>query len=286
MSCNDLYEVNSLKKLLRRFDIMADKTKGQHFLADKRSLETIAEAAGSGGIAVEVGAGPGSLTCLLKGKFNRTYAIEVDESFRRLFTELNPERSVEFVEADFLSLDLSELGLEKKGTARLVGNIPYNITGKIVERAVEEREYFSKAVFTLQKEVADRIISDPGTKGCGPITYFVRAYAEVNKLTDLAPDAFYPPPEVDSSVIEIVYAPEKKFVSDEEALFSVIQGLFNYRRKTIRNGLLVSPNFSLTREVADAVIEEAGIDARKRPEELTLENFDRLTELLADRVNS
>lgn len=279
-SCEDLYRKDSLKGLLRRFDIRADRDRGQHFLVDRTLLEAVAGGAGTGEVVLEVGAGPGTLTCLLKERFDRTLAVEIDDSFSDLFAEVNPEESVELILANFLSLDFTELGLERNGAARLVGNIPYNLTGKILERAVVDRDYFSKAVFTTQKEVADRIMAEVGTKKCGAITYYIQAYAEVSHLAEVPPDAFYPPPEVDSSIIEIVFSPEKKFESDDEAFFSVVRGLFNYRRKTIRKGLIVAPEFSLEKGEVDKLLGRAEIDPRKRPEELTLEDFDTLTALL------
>ncbi|MCF7890882.1 16S rRNA (adenine(1518)-N(6)/adenine(1519)-N(6))-dimethyltransferase RsmA [Candidatus Bipolaricaulota bacterium] len=282
-SCEDLYRKDSLKRLLRRFDIRADRNRGQHFLVDRKFLETVAGGAGTGEVALEIGAGPGSLTCLLKERFDRVLAVEIDESFGSLFAELNPEKSVELIQADFLNLDFTKLGLGQPGAARLVGNIPYNITGKILERAVAERRYFSKAVFTIQKEVADRILADPGTKGCGAITYYIQAYAEVSRLAALPPDAFYPPPEVDSSIIEICFTREKKFETDDESFFSVVRGLFNYRRKTIRKGLIVSPEFSLEKVEVDDLLDQAKIDPRKRPEELTIKDFDKLTAFLNNR---
>ena len=282
VSCAEIHKKDKLKRLLRRFDISADRSKGQHFLVDRSYLETVAGQAGRGGVVIEVGAGPGSLTCLLKESFDRTFAIEIDGRFSRLFKNLNPEKSVEFIRADFLSLDYSELGLERDSSASLVGNIPYGITGKILERAVAGRDFFSKAVFTIQREVADRVLADLGTKDCGAITYFIKAYAEVTRIADIPSSAFYPPPEVDSSIVEIVFAPEKRFESRDEVLLSLVRGLFNYRRKTIRKGLMVSPKFSLNREEVDELISRAGIDSRKRPEELALEEFDTLAILLGE----
>jgi 16S rRNA (adenine1518-N6/adenine1519-N6)-dimethyltransferase len=271
-----------LKRLLRRYDIDADRDKGQHFLVNRDYLDTVAKGAGTGKVALEIGAGPGSLTCLLKERFRRIVAIEVDDRFSDLFNNLNSESHVELVLADFLSLDLDELGLGRTGKASLVGNIPYNITGKVLERAITDREHFSKAVFTTQKEVADRVLAEPGTKDCGAITYYVRAYADVERLGDVPPDAFYPPPRVESSIIEMVFAPEKQFESPDEEYFSVVRGLFNYRRKTIRKGLIVSPNFTLDRDAVDELLDSADLDPGKRPEELSLEEFDRITHCLID----
>ena len=284
-SCEDLYRKNSLKRLLRRFEIETNRDMGQHFLFDREFLEAVAKGAGEGEIAVEVGAGPGSLTCLLKERFERIFAVEIDERFHRLFREINPEvSSVEFVRADFLDLNFFDLGLKRDRSAVLVGNIPYNITGKILERAVEERDLFSRAVFTMQKEVAERVVAEPGTKKCGAITFYVQAYGEVNTLAEISPDSFYPPPEVDSSVIEIVFTRDSKIRSDAETYFSLVRGLFNYRRKTIRKGLIVSPRFSLTRYEVDELLNKADMDPRKRPEELTLEDFDRLALALGNPI--
>ena len=280
-SCQDIYNINGLKRFLAWHDLKPNRDKGQHFLVNEAVLKKIAGAVGAGEIAVEVGAGTGSLTCAIKGKFEKVLAVELDEQLRLPFKDLNPEESVRFVSGNFLNLDFTELGLKKTGSARLVGNIPYGITGKILEKAVSERGYLSESVFTMQKEVADRVLAEPGTNECGAITYYIRAYAEVDHVIDIPPEAFHPPPRVTSSTVKLKYSPEKNFESGEEVFLRLIRGLFNYRRKTIRKGLIVSPKFPLSRAEVDDLLERAGLDARRRPEELTLEDFDRLASALA-----
>ncbi|MEF8798886.1 MAG: 16S rRNA (adenine(1518)-N(6)/adenine(1519)-N(6))-dimethyltransferase RsmA [Candidatus Bipolaricaulota bacterium] len=252
------------------------KNLGQHFLFDRTVLNTIAESSGGGRIVVEVGAGLGSLTCLLKRSFDRVYGIEVDDRFEDPFNEVNPEENVVFLKGNVLDIDLSEIVVEKKERAGIVGNIPYNITGKILKKLVSERELFSRAVLTMQKEVSDRILARPGTRGCGPITYLVQAYGEVNHVLDVPPEAFYPPPDVNSSTVKITLAEKSKFDCDEETFFSLIRGTFIHRRKTVRNGLISSPEFSLSKEDVDSLLESAEIDSRKRPEELSVKDYDRL----------
>jgi len=283
-NCEDLYGRETLKRLLRRYNLRADSNLGQHFLVDRGFLEIVARGAGSGETALEIGAGPGSLTCLLKEKFARVCAVEVDSDFRVLFSSVNPEPSVEFIQADILGLNVAEIGLEDGNDTVLVGNIPYNITGKVLEKTIAERGYFAKAVFTTQKEVADRVLAAPGTRECGAITYLVQAYGDVTHLEDIPSDAFYPSPEVDSSVIEIDFSSGKKFESDEDLFMALVRGLFNYRRKTTRKGLIISPKFSLEREEVDELMGIAEVDSRKRPEELTLKEFDSLAQVLQERL--
>lgn len=275
-TCDDLHNKSKLKRLLRSFNIRLKKNLGQHFLFDRTVLNTIAESFGGGRIVVEVGAGLGSLTCLLKRSFDRVYGIEVDDRFEDPFNEVNPEEDVVFLRGNVLDIDLSEIVVENRECTGIVGNIPYNITGKILKKLVSERELFSRAVLTMQEEVSDRILAKPGTRGCGPITYLVQAYGEVNHVLDIPPEAFYPPPDVHSSTVKITLAEKRKFDCDEETFFSLIRGTFTHRRKTVRNGLISSPEFSLSKEDVDSLLESAEIDSRKRPEELSVKDYDRL----------
>lgn len=275
-TCDDLYSKEGLIQLLRSFDIHLKKNLGQHFLFDRSTLGNIAEAAGRGRSVVEIGAGLGELTCLLKRSFDKIYAIEIDERFNDPFKEVNPEKNVKFVNEDFLNLDLSQLVGEQKEDARIVGNIPYQITGKVLELLISHRAHFSKSVLTMQKEVSDRILTEPGTRKCGSITYFVHAYTRVDHVMDVPPEAFFPPPKVDSSTVEITPTRKRKFDCDEDTFFSLIRGSFIHRRKTIRKSMTTSPEFSLTKHDVDSLLDRAEIDSRKRPEELSLGDYNRL----------
>lgn len=279
-TCEDLYNKESLVRLLRNFDLSLKKSLSQHFLIDRPTLETIAGSLGEGTVVVEMGAGAGSLTCLLKERFDRVHGIEIDDRFRDPFDAVNPEANVNFLNENFLGMNFSTLGIERKGDTRFAGNIPYRVTGKVLEKLISERDYFSKAVLTVQKEVSDRILAEPGSKKCGPITYFVQAYGDVKHVVDVPPEAFFPPPEVDSSTLKISLTGEKNFDADDEIFFSLIRGTFIHRRKTIRKSMIDSPEFSLSKDNVDFLLDRAGIDSGKRPEELTLGDYNRLAKEL------
>ncbi len=225
---------------------------------------------------VEIGAAMGTLTCLLKESFTTVYAIELYGGFREPFEEINPEENVKFVEGNVLDLDFSEFVTGGAEGNKLVGNIPYNITGKILRKAIGNRDLFDKTVFTLQREVADRILAEPGTRNCSRMSYLVRAYGNVNRVMDVPPEHFYPQPEVFSTVLEVNF-PRKGGLDVDENLFDkILRGSFTHRRKTIRNGLTSTPEFSFTKGTVESILEAAGIDSGKRPEELTLGEFARL----------
>lgn len=274
--CEELYSREGLREFLRSFDIRPNEDVGQHFLLDRPTISSICKAAGSGGTVVEIGAAMGTLTCLLKESFSTVYAIELYGGFREAFERINPEENVRFVEGNVLDLDFSALVTGEAKENKLVGNIPYNITGKILRKAIGSRNLFGKAVFTLQREVADRILAEPGTRDCSRMSYLIRAYGEVSRVMDLPPEYFYPQPEVFSTVLEVDFSGEGRLEVDENLFDKLLRGSFTHRRKTIRNGLTSTPEFSFTREEVESILEAAGVDSGKRPEELTLGEFARL----------
>ncbi len=265
-----------MRNFLRSFDIRPNEDVGQHFLLDRPTISTICKTAGSGGTAVEIGAAMGTLTCPLKENFSTVYAVELYGGFQEAFEKINPEENVRFVEGNVLDLDFSEFVAGGAGGNKLVGNIPYNITGKILRKAIGSRDLFDKAVFTLQREVADRILAEPGTRDCSRMSYLIRAYGEVSRVMDVPPEYFYPQPEVFSTVLEVNFPKEGGLEVDENLFDRLLRGSFTHRRKTIRNGLTSTPEFSFTREEVESILEEAGVDSGKRPEELTLGEFARL----------
>ena len=265
-----------MREFLRTFDIRPNEDVGQHFLLDRPTISAICKAAGGGETVLEIGAAMGTLTCLLKESFSTIYAVELYGGFREAFKKVNPEKNVRFIEDNVLDLDFSELVSGGAEGNKLVGNIPYNITGKIFRKAIGSRDLFDKAVFTLQREVADRILAEPGTRDCSRMSYLARAYGEVSRVIDVPPEYFYPQPEVFSTVLEINFSRKRGLEVNENLFDRLLRGSFTHRRKTIRNGLTSTPEFSFTREEVESVLERAGIDSGKRPEELTLGEFARL----------
>jgi len=275
-SCKDLYQVNRLKKILSRFDLHPKKSLGQHFLADRSYLESITSSTENTTSAVEIGSGMGSLTCALKEKFDEIIAIEIDKNFQEPFKQIVSSLKVKLVNKDFLYLDFSNLGLKPTRNATLIGNIPYSLTSKVIQKSLQDREFFRDIIITIQQEVANRVLAKPGSREIGPISFLAQGYARVEKVIDIPPDAFYPEPEVYSTTIKLSPWGKAKFTSDPELFFLVIRQLFNYRRKTIRKGLTINTELNLDKHTADKLLSTTSIDPKKRPEELKFEEFDRL----------
>ncbi len=277
-NCDDLYSLSSLKRILSYYDLSPAKGLGQNFLFERAALEKISEATGEMDELVEIGSGIGSLTCLLKEDHRRVIAVEIDDRLEEPFNRIAGSPAVTFLNEDFLALTPADLELRPNGGATLVGNIPYHLTAKMIEKGMQERSYFSGIVFTVQREVAERILAEPGSREVGPITFLVRGYAEVEKVTDVSRDSFYPRPDVDSTTIQIVPRAEKNFAADPGLFFRLVRELFNYRRKTIRKGLIISPELNMDKESTDELLSRSGLDPRKRPENITIEELDELAE--------
>jgi 16S rRNA (adenine1518-N6/adenine1519-N6)-dimethyltransferase len=235
---------------------------GQHFLIKGAVLERIAAAAcpAPAELVIEIGPGRGALTERLLRRAAHVVAIEVDhflaEHLRRKFAA---EPRLELVEADVLSTDLAQWG-----PAPVAGNLPYYITSPILERTARLRP--PRAVFLVQKEVAERLVAQPGTRGYGYLTVQTALYAAARLLFEVKPSAFYPPPKVDSAAV--LLEPRPPALADPEAFLRFAGLCFAHKRKTIRNNL----SEVYGREVVDAW-PEASLRAEQIPLEKLLEMF-------------
>ncbi|MDA8088412.1 MAG: 16S rRNA (adenine(1518)-N(6)/adenine(1519)-N(6))-dimethyltransferase RsmA [Nitrospiraceae bacterium] len=241
----------------------------QHFLFDPSILGRIVDVSGIGpeDTVVEIGPGPGSLTRMLLQRAGKVVAIELDE---RLYGRLREELvspKLDLVLGDCLKYPYHELG-----EFRVVANIPYHITTPIIFRLLREKALRSMTL-TIQKEVAQRIAAAPGSGSYGVLSLAVQ-YRAAPKLAFVIPKgAFRPVPKVDSACIHLeIYGRPRVQVDDEGLLFGLIRGAFAQRRKTMENGirrLCAAPRDALLR---------AGIDPKRRPETLSLEDFARLAD--------
>lgn len=282
-SCSDLYQVASLRKLLAYYDIQPRKGLGQNFLFDKYYLKKINDSASDSEYVVEIGAGLGSLTCFLRESFDKVIAVEKDVRLKKPFVRIIGTRNVTLVNEDFLTADVGELGLEREEPSSLIGNIPYHLTSPIIKRAVDLRSLFEEIILTVQMEVAHRILADPGSRAVGPISFLVQAYAKVEKVVDIPADAFYPSPNVQSTTIKLTPLETSAFTAGRPFFFGLVRELFNYRRKTVRKGLIISDKIALTKSEIDDLLNQTSIDQRKRPEGLAMSELDRLARELEDR---
>ncbi|HEY2067357.1 MAG TPA: 16S rRNA (adenine(1518)-N(6)/adenine(1519)-N(6))-dimethyltransferase RsmA [Gemmatimonadaceae bacterium] len=254
---------------------------GQHFLTDRRILGRIADALQLSGseTVVEIGPGRGALTDLLVDRATRVIAIEYDRALAALLRERYARRSnVLIAEANVLDVSLGELAA---GPYVLAGNVPYYITTPILFHALAAPRA-ERAVYMVQKEVADRLSAPPGGKEYGALGVNLAATARAETLFKVPAGAFSPPPKVESAVVRVTPLASPLLAPEEERPFrTLVQGAFGMRRKQMRR--VVRSLRSLDVEAADAVLKAAVIDPEARPETLSPAQFAALLRALAGR---
>jgi 16S rRNA (adenine1518-N6/adenine1519-N6)-dimethyltransferase len=266
---------------LRRWGIRPRRSLGQCFLVDRRVTERIAEAteAAPGDAVIEIGAGTGELTGCLVSRGARVWALELD---RVLAANLGRELDVTVVTGD--ALDVRFRDLVPEGPFVVAGNLPYYCTTDMVLHLLDQREGVSRAVFLVQREYADRLVSPPGGKTYGSIGVFVSYFAQVERLFRVPAAAFHPRPEVQSAVIRITLRPDRGLSAERErALFRIVRRSFQQRRKQLGTALR-----ELVPAGRDRMLEgfaRAGVDPTRRGETLSLEEFMGLAEALEQELS-
>ncbi len=240
---------------------MARQRLGQHFLSKGSVLERIARAAcpGPQPLVIEIGPGRGELTARLLERAARVIAIEVDPGLvAHLRHRFAGNNRLEVIEADVLSTDLAQWG-----PVPIAGNLPYYIASPILERALRLRP--PRAVFLLQKEVARRLVAQPGSRDYGYLTVATALFAAPRLLCEVPPSAFRPPPKVDSAVVE--FSPRAAAMPDPDAFLEFVAHCFRHKRKTIRNNLAV---------VYGRDVVESWPEAALRAEQLSLPQLEEM----------
>lgn len=250
---------------------------GQHFLRDARVLERIVRAfrPHAQDVAVEIGPGPGALTRALHGQVAHLHAVELDRDLAaRLRSEFSQDPRITIHQADALRFDYCALA---RGTAlRIVGNLPYNISTPLLFHLLDQADCIRDMLFMLQKEVVDRLAARSGDKDYGRLSVMVQARCGVERLFDVAPGAFSPPPKVDSSVVRLrPDAAPALAIADPAQFARLVQTAFAQRRKTLRNNLKPL--------IGAEEIAAVGIDPGRRPETLSLAEFASLSNILSGR---
>lgn len=246
---------------------------GQHFLTDLNVAQRIAETISAGRV-LEIGPGMGVLTqYLLKNKNIDLKAIELDRESVVYLKEWYPE--LHLIEGDFLKLDLAELYSE--GEFCVIGNYPYNISSQIFFKVLEYKDRISVCSGMIQKEVAERISSKPGKKAYGILSVLLQAYYDIEYLFTVNENVFAPPPKVKSAVVRLTRNRRQELGCDEQLFKQIVKTAFNQRRKQMRNSLmsLVGKDNPL---LSDPVF-------TKRPEQLSVEEFIELTNLIDGKGN-
>ncbi len=264
-----------LRETIAAYGLDARKRLGQHFLLDLNLTRRIARAVPNldQGTTIEVGPGPGGLTraLLLEGAGN-VVAVEVDERAIAALGEMQQAAAgrLSIVNADALATDVSSLGPAPR---RIVANLPYNISTALLVRWLHAADDLTEMVLMFQKEVVDRLAASPRTKDYGRLSILTQHVCMVQRLFDIAPTAFVPPPKVMSSVVRLTPKPSAERLADLRPLERITAAAFGQRRKMLRrslSGLLSDPVASL---------ERLGIAPTARAEELAVADFVRLATL-------
>ena len=273
-------------EVIKKYEFCFQKKFGQNFLIDGHVLDKIIAGAGvtKDDMVLEIGPGIGTMTQYLAEAAGKVVAVEIDRNLLPILQEtLADYDNVKVIHADVLSLDLEKLVQEENGgrPIKVVANLPYYITTPINMALFEQHVPLANVTVMVQKEVAARMKSGPGSKDYGALSLAVQYYAEPYIVANVPCNCFMPRPNVDSAVIRLTrYEEPPVQVKDEKMLFKIIRASFNQRRKTLQNGLNNSSELNFTKDQIAAAIAEAGFSPSVRGEALTLEQFAKLTDIL------
>lgn len=283
-----LSNINTVKEILSKHGFTFSKALGQNFLINPSVCPRMAMECGvdeNSGV-IEVGPGIGVLTNELAKRAKKVIAVELDKRLLPVLEEtLGEYENVKVINEDVMKIDLNKLIEEEfEGMNVCVcANLPYYITSPIVMRLLEEKLNVSSITVMVQKEAAQRICANVGTRQCGAVTAAVWYYSEPELLFNVSSGSFMPAPKVDSAVIRLNIRKEPPVsVKSEEVFFKTIKAAFSQRRKNIANSL--SGGLSVGKQEIISVLEDCGIPASKRAEELTLENLGKIADRLCDII--
>lgn len=257
------------------FKHKAKKRFGQNFLCDENIISQIIHfiAPKKGDHLVEIGPGLGAITIPLLSLVEHMDAIELDTTIIPLLQKKSSGiGSLTIYQQDALSFDFRQLTLGEK-SLRIVGNLPYNISTPLLFRLFSQKNLIKDMYFMLQKEVAGRLAARPGSKQFGRLTIMAQYHCHIEKLIDVPPTSFKPMPKVDSTFIRLIPKPEPTLLAkDLNQLDEVVRQAFTKRRKQLQN--------ALKNKVTKDQLLSLGIDPQLRPEELTIENFVKISNML------
>ncbi|MGM0437000.1 MAG: 16S rRNA (adenine(1518)-N(6)/adenine(1519)-N(6))-dimethyltransferase RsmA [Bacillota bacterium] len=283
------------KKILKEHNIRLNKRLGQNFLIDPNIIDIIIESAKIKGneIIVEIGPGIGSLTeYLLKSANNgKVIAIEKDSRFIKIlkdqFKDEIKNKKLQLVNDDVLNIKWDKFLKEYNKKVKILANLPYYITTPVIMGLLESDYKFDTLIFMIQKEVAERMVSGPGTKKYGSLSVAVQYHTNAEIIHQVPSSVFMPSPEVQSAIIKLEQYKDNPYKPlDEEFFFSIVKAIFQQRRKNIKNGLTKAAEINLPKEVVLKSLEEVQIDRRKRGEKLTIEKMVELSNSLKKKLKN
>ena len=273
---------SATKEIINKYSFAFQKKFGQNFLIDSNVLESIIRGAEitKDDFVLEIGPGIGTMTQYLCEAARQVVAVEIDKMLIPILEDtLSEYDNVEVINQDVLKVDIKSLAEEKNNgkPIKVVANLPYYITTPIIMGLFESGVPIDSITIMVQKEVADRMQTGPGSKDYGALSLAVQYYATAKVILNVSATCFMPRPNVDSAVIKLSRHKEPTVnVADEKLMFKIIRASFNQRRKTLVNGLKNSPELSFSKEQIVKAIEKIGKPETIRGEALTLEEFAEL----------
>lgn len=265
--------------MLKKYDLKANKKLGQNFLIDEGIVLDIVQKAevSKEDLVIEIGPGLGTLTAALAENAKKVIAVELDDNMIPVLNErFALYDNVEIIHNDILKTDLNAL-ISGEEHVKIVANLPYYITTPIVMKLLEEKLNIESITVMVQKEVGERFCSTPNGKEYGAITVSINYYTEPEIVIDVPKENFMPVPEVDSCVVNLKIKKEHIELKNEKNFFQVIKAAFSQRRKNLGNSLLA---VAKDKEEIKKMLEELEIDINKRAENLSLEDFARISNWL------
>lgn len=280
----DLTSPETVRNIAKKYNFVFKKDYGQNFLLDRSVVELAAEAADVRDGAIEIGPGFGVLTRELAKRSEKVISFEIDEKLMPVLDyTLSDFDNVKIINQDITKADLENIIKSEFGTKRvsLAANLPYYITTPIITHILESRIPLKNMVVMVQKEVAERICAEVGSKKCGAITVLCRYYSEPEIIATVPSGSFMPEPEVDSALVKLAIREKPCIeVEDEEMFFRTVKAAFQFRRKTLENCL--SQYFNVEKVRITKLLETCNIPANIRGERLSIEEFALLSNKMSE----
>lgn len=277
-------------EIIQKYGFRFQKKYGQNFLIDEHVLNRIVKESGISrdDCVLEIGPGIGTMTQYLCENAGEVIAVEIDKTLIPILRDtLSEYDNVTIINEDILKLNVQKIVDEKNGgkPIKVVANLPYYITTPIIMGLFESHIPIESITIMVQKEVADRMQTGPGTKEYGALSLAVQYYAKPEIVANVPPNCFMPRPNVGSAVIRLTRHKEPPvYVKNEEFMFSLIRAVFNQRRKTLVNAIGNAENLNVTKEQVVKVLENMGESLTVRGETFDLEKFAEFSNKLSEII--